>query len=105
MILGIDVSTYLEELDHGAKYYCNNAEIDPLDAFVDNGVDYMRIRIWNDPKSVEGEPYLAGSCDIENYVKLGKLATSKGYKLLMTVLLYSFSKIILSSSFTVWGPT
>ena len=83
MILGIDASTYLEELDHGAKYYDKDTEIDPLDAFVANGVDYMRIRIWNDPKSPEGEPYLAGNCDIDNYVKLGKLAASKGYKLLM----------------------
>ncbi len=83
MILGIDVSTYLEELEHGAKYYRGSSEIDPLDAFMENGVNYMRIRVWNDPKSEIGEPYLAGNCDIDNYVKLGKLAKSKGYKLLM----------------------
>ncbi len=83
MILGIDASTYLEELEHGAKYYDNGREIDPLDAFINNGVNYMRIRLWNDPKSQNGEPYLAGNCDIENYVKLGSLAKSKGYKLLL----------------------
>ena len=83
MILGIDVSTYLEELEHGAVFYDGDTVIDPLDAFVQNGVNYMRIRIWNDPKSPSGEPYLAGNCDIENYVKLAKLAKSKGYKILM----------------------
>ena len=83
MILGVDVSTYLEEKQYGAKYYRGDTEIDPLDAFVANGVNYMRIRIWNDPKSPEGDLYLAGSCDIENYVKLGSLAKSKGYSLLM----------------------
>lgn len=83
MILGIDASTYLEELQHGAKYFRGDNEIDPLDAFVENGVDYMRIRVWNDPKSEGGEPYLAGDCDIDNYVRLGRLAKSKGYKLLM----------------------
>ena len=83
MILGIDVSTYLEELSHGAKYYDGGTVIDPLDAFVHNGVDYMRIRIWNDPKSPDGKPYLAGDCDIDNYVRLGRLAKEKGYKLLM----------------------
>ena len=51
MILGIDVSTYLEELEHGAKFCDGEREIDPLDAFVANGVDHMRIRVWNDPKS------------------------------------------------------
>ena len=83
MILGIDVSTYLEELEHGAKYYDGNVQIDPLDAFLANGVDHMRIRIWNDPYSPEGEAYLAGSCGIENYIRLGRLAKEKGYKLLM----------------------
>lgn len=83
MILGIDVSTYLEELEHGARFYRDGLEIDPLDTFAQNGVDHMRIRIWNDPHGPNGEPYLAGNCDIENYVKLGKLAVSKGYKLLM----------------------
>ena len=83
MILGIDASTYLEELSHGAKYYDGSAEIDPLDAFVANGVNYMRIRVWNNPYSPEGEPYLAGTCDLDNYVKLGKLAKAKGYRLYM----------------------
>ena len=83
MILGIDASTYLEELSHGAKYYDGNTEIDPLDAFVANGVNYMRIRVWNNPHSPEGEPYLAGTCDLDNYVKLGKLAKAKGYRLYM----------------------
>lgn len=83
MILGIDVSTYLEELEHGAKYFDSGTEIDPLDAFTANGVDYMRIRVWNDPKSADGRLYLAGSCDIEHYIRLAKLAKAKGYHLLM----------------------
>ena len=83
MILGIDVSTYLEELEHGAQFFDGDTEIDPLDAFVSNGVDWMRIRIWNDPRSPEGEPYLAGTCDLDHYVRLARLAKSKGYKILM----------------------
>lgn len=83
MILGIDASTYLEELEHGAKYLDGDVEIDPLDAFAANGVDYMRIRVWNQPFSPAGEPYLAGSCDIEHYIRLAALAKGKGYRLLM----------------------
>lgn len=83
MILGIDASTYLEELEHGAKYYAGGVEIDPLDAFLENGVNWMRIRVWNDPKSGAGEPYLAGNCDLDHYIRLAKLVKGKGYKLLM----------------------
>jgi arabinogalactan endo-1,4-beta-galactosidase len=83
MILGIDVSTYLEELEHGAIYRRNGVQIDPLDAFSTNGVDWMRIRVWNDPYAPDGTPYLAGSCNLDNYIRLGKLAKSKGYQLLM----------------------
>ena len=83
MILGIDASTYLEELEHGARYFDDNEEIDPLDAFLKNGVDHMRIRVWNDPYDPCGEPYLAGTCDLDNYIRLGKLAKSKGYRLLL----------------------
>lgn len=83
MILGIDVSTYLEELEHGAEYYDGGVRIDPLDAFRNNGVDCMRIRVWNNPFSECGEPYLAGNCDMENYLRLARLAKEKGYKILL----------------------
>lgn len=83
MILGVDVSTYLEELTHGAKYYDGSRTIDPLDEFRANGVEYMRIRVWNSPYSEEGEAYLAGNCDLSNYLRLAALAKEKGYKLLM----------------------
>ena len=83
MILGIDVSTYLEELAHGAKYYDGDRVIDPLDDFRANGVAYMRIRIWNHPYSPAGEAYLAGSNDLDTYIRLATLAKSKGYRLLM----------------------
>ncbi len=83
MILGIDVSTYLEELDHGARYYDAGLPCDPLEDFRANGVEYMRIRVWNHPYSPSGEGYLAGNCDIAHYIRLAKLAQAKGYRLLM----------------------
>ena len=83
MILGIDVSTYLEELEHGAVYLSGGEPIDPLLEMRRNGVSSMRIRVWNNPFSEKGEPYLAGGCDIEGYVRLATLAKEKGFSLLM----------------------
>ncbi len=83
MILGIDASTYLEELEHGAKYFDNGVQIDPLDAFVQNGVNWFRIRVWNNPRSDSGEPYLAGTCGFQHYLKLAKVVKNKGYNILL----------------------
>jgi arabinogalactan endo-1,4-beta-galactosidase len=43
----------------------------------------MRIRIWNHPYSETGEPYLAGGCDAEHYIRLATLAKEKGYEILL----------------------
>ncbi len=83
MNFGIDVSTYLEELEHGAKYFDGDKEVDPLDLFRMNGVEGMRIRLWVDPKSEDGKPYLAGNCDLGNFLRLAKLATGKGFKIML----------------------
>ena len=83
MRLGIDVSTYFEELEHGAQYFDGNKVVEPLSAFRQNGVDIMRIRVWVDPRGENGEPYLAGTCDTDNSVKLAQLAQQKGYKIML----------------------
>ena len=72
MRLGVDISTYFEELSLGAKYYADGAEVDPVDLFKKNGVDCMRIRLWVDPVSEDGKPYLGGGCDIENFFRLAE---------------------------------
>ena len=83
MFLGIDVSTHFDEMNHGAVYLDGDRPMEPLEAFRQNGVDHMRIRLWNNPRSPEGKPYLAGDCDLDNFLRLGRLAVDKGYKLLL----------------------
>ena len=83
MILGIDTSTYLEELQNNAKYYVDGKQVDPLDVMYVNGVSHMRIRLWNNPHDENGTNYLAGTCDVNNFLALAKLAQSKGYKILL----------------------
>lgn len=86
MILGIDCSTYLEELEHGAKYYDeDNKVIDPVDAFRINGVSVVRLRLWVNPYSEDGKPYLAGTCDLDCFIKTAKLFISKGYEIMLDI--------------------
>jgi arabinogalactan endo-1,4-beta-galactosidase len=49
---GADVSTAQRALDLGAKYYdANGTARDPLDILKGAGVNYVRLRIWNNPRS------------------------------------------------------
>lgn len=83
MRLGIDASTYFEMKAHRAKYFDGDREIQPLDAFRANGVDVMRIRLWVDPYSEKNEPYLAGTCDLNNFIQLATLAKQDGYAVML----------------------
>jgi ABC-type sugar transport system ATPase subunit len=83
MNLGIDISSYLEEVSHGAHYFQRGQEIDLLEAFHKNGVDSLRARLWNDPQDEAGVSYQGGSCDLAHLLRLGRLAKKKGYSLVI----------------------
>ncbi len=73
MFLGVDVSTYLEQQKFAhSKYKKDGQEIDPFVLFKNNGVTHLRTRIWNDPYDENGEPYLGGTCDLNNCIELLK---------------------------------
>ena len=86
-ITGVDISSYLAEKKSGVRYY--NFEGEELDdagffAFLaDCGVNYVRIRLWNDPKDEQGNTYGGGNCDLENARQIGLLATGAGMKVLV----------------------
>jgi arabinogalactan endo-1,4-beta-galactosidase len=51
-MLGADVSSVQRSLDLGAKYFnASGAQQDPLDILKGIGVNYIRLRIWNNPPS------------------------------------------------------
>ena len=81
MFLGIDVSTYLEQQKFAHTIYKKDGKpVDPFELFKNNGVDYLRTRIWNNPYSEDGKPYLAGTCDLDNFLNLYKRVKQYGFK-------------------------
>ena len=84
MILGIDVSTYLEQqrISHPV-YKKDGKEIDPFALFKKQGVSLIRVRIWNHPYSEDGKPYLAGTCDLANCLELMKTLKKYGFHYLV----------------------
>lgn len=83
-IMGMDASCVPSLEAGGVKYYDHNGEEkDVYQILAENGINYIRVRIWNDPFDSEGHGYGGGNCDIENAIEIGKRATQYGMKLLV----------------------
>lgn len=83
-IMGMDASCVPALENSGVKYYdFDGTEKDVYEILSDNGINYIRVRIWNDPFDASGNGYGGGNCDIENAIAIGKRATAAGMKLLV----------------------
>ena len=82
-IKGADVSTLIEEEEHGAKYFDHGDEGDLLSILKAYGFNWVRIRLWNDPYSEDGTAYGAGTNDIDKFIKIGRRAKAIGLKVLL----------------------
>lgn len=80
-IKGMDVSSVLSEEASGVKYYNEEGiEEDVFKILSDAGINYARIRVWNDPYDKNGNGYGGGNCDIDLAKELGIRATDYGMK-------------------------
>ena len=83
-ILGMDASCVPSLEAGGVKYYDHDgSEKDVYQILRENGINYIRVRVWNDPYTADGNGYGGGNCDIENAIEIGKRATEHGMKLLV----------------------
>ena len=80
---GMDISTLLEVEKCGGKFYDKGEEREVLSILKDYDVNAVRIRLWNDPYSEDGEPYGAGTNDFASVVELSKRAREKGFDILL----------------------
>lgn len=83
-ILGMDASCVPALERSGVRYYdFDGTEKDVFEILSSNGINYIRVRIWNDPYDENGNGYGGGNCDLENAIEVGKRATQYGMKLLL----------------------
>ena len=83
-IMGMDASCVPSLEDSGVRYYdFDGSEKDVYEILSQNGINYIRVRVWNDPFDAKGNGYGGGNCDIENAIEIGKRATKYGLKLLV----------------------
>jgi arabinogalactan endo-1,4-beta-galactosidase len=81
-IRGVDISSVIAEENSGVVYY-NEAgeEQDIFQTLAQNGVNYIRVRVWNDPYDEEGNGYGGGNNDAATAAEIGRRAAQYGMKL------------------------
>lgn len=83
-IMGADISSVISLENSGVKFYdFSGNEQDIFVTLAQNGVNYIRVRVWNDPFDAAGNGYGGGNCDIETAILIGKRAAAAGLKLLV----------------------
>ena len=87
-IISMDASAVPSLEAAGVKYYdFDGNEEDVFRILADNGFNYIRVRVWNDPYYTDdlGNKfgYGGGNCDLENCLAIGRRANKYGMKLLV----------------------
>lgn len=91
-IRGVDISSIIA-LENSIAALGENSEVqfrdkdgaeqDIFEMLADAGINYIRVRVWNDPYDEAGNKYGGGNNDVDTLIKIGKRATEKNMKLLV----------------------
>ncbi len=83
-IRGVDISSVISEENSGVKYYdFDGNEQDIFKTLSQSGVNYVRIRVWNDPVDSNGNSYGGGDNGLDTAIEIGKRAAEYGIKTLV----------------------
>ncbi|WP_168735460.1 glycosyl hydrolase 53 family protein [Cohnella fermenti] len=83
-IMGADVSELHELEKYGKKFYdTDGSELSALQILQNHGVNYIRLRLWNDPTDAFGDPIGGGNTDLASVIATAKNAKSLGMKVLL----------------------
>lgn len=81
-IRGVDISSVIAEENSGVVYYNEDGEEqDIFQTLAQNGVNYVRVRVWNDPYDEDGNGYGGGNNDTATAAAIGARAARYGMKL------------------------
>ncbi len=80
---GMDISTLKEVESLGGRFFDHGQEKDLLDILRSYDVNAVRLRLWNNPYTDEGEPFGAGTNDLATTMELTKRARDKGMEVLL----------------------
>ena len=83
-IMGMDASSVISLENSGVKYYdFDGNEADVFKTLSENGINTIRVRVWNKPFDAQGNGFGGGNCDINTAIEIGKRATKYGMNLMV----------------------
>lgn len=84
-VKGMDVSSLLEVEECGGRFSDQGIAGDAMKILKDYGTNLVRLRLWNDPYTKEGEPYGAGTNDLPRTMILARRAKLLGIDWMLDV--------------------
>lgn len=87
-IMGMDISSMISELESGVVYrdYDGNelATLDDICRFIkEQGINHIRVRVWNNPYDANGNGYGGGNNDVVKAKEFADACRSAGLKMLV----------------------
>jgi len=83
-IKGVDISSVISEEKSGVRYFNEEGKQENIFQILkSNGVNYIRVRVWNNPYTESGNGYGGGNSDLAKAILIGKQASKYGMKLLV----------------------
>lgn len=87
-IMGMDISSMISELESGVVYrdYDGNelATLDDICRFIkEQGINHIRVRVWNDPYDANGNGYGGGNNDVAKAKEFADACRNAGLKMLV----------------------
>jgi len=81
-MFGVDVSSVITLENSGVKFKSfDGKEQDIFKTLAEAGVNYIRVRVWNDPYNSAGKSYGGGNCDVKHAAAIAARAKKYGLKL------------------------
>ena len=85
-VRGVDVSSVISVEESGVRFYDEDGkECDIFKTLADHGVNYIRVRVWNEPNDGNWHTYGGGNNDVKVAGQIGKRAAQYGLKLLVDI--------------------
>lgn len=83
-IRGVDISSVLSVEKAGVTFRdSSGGTADIFEVLADHGVNYIRVRVWNQPDDGKGHSYGGGNTDVRTAAEIGRRAAMHGMKLLV----------------------